>query len=82
MYLVFIYYAYVYNVLHFILNKSINQKYTDCKNINITEEGVKKLLLNKACGPDGISPRLLKIVAEEVIPALTLIVLPKLLPAV
>ena len=26
MYLVFIYYAYVYNVLHFILNKSINQK--------------------------------------------------------
>ena len=26
MYLVFIYYAYVYNVLHFILNQSINQK--------------------------------------------------------
>ena len=25
MYLVFIYYAYVYNVLHFRLNKSINQ---------------------------------------------------------
>ena len=25
MYLVFIYYAYVYTVLHFILNKSINQ---------------------------------------------------------
>ena len=25
MYLVFIYYAYVYNVLHFILNQSINQ---------------------------------------------------------
>ena len=25
MYFVFIYYAYVYNVLHFILNKSINQ---------------------------------------------------------
>ena len=25
MYLVFIYYAYMYNVLHFILNKSINQ---------------------------------------------------------
>ena len=51
--------------------------YTDCKNINITEEGVKKLLLNldpnKACGPDGISPRLLKIVAEEVTPALTLL---------
>ena len=28
MYLVFIYYAYVYNVLHFILNKSINQSET------------------------------------------------------
>ncbi|KAK2167742.1 hypothetical protein NP493_1264g00008 [Ridgeia piscesae] len=28
---------------------------------------------NKACGPDGISPRLLKIVAEEVTPALTLL---------
>ena len=25
MHLVFIYYAYVYNVLHFILNQSINQ---------------------------------------------------------
>ena len=52
-------------------------EYTDCKNINITEEGVKKLLLNldpnKACGPDGIPPRLLKIVAEEVTPALTLL---------
>ena len=51
-------------------------EYTDCKNINITE-GVKKLLLsvdlNKACGPDGIIPRLLKIVAEEVTPALTLL---------
>jgi len=33
------------------------------KNINITEEGVKKLLLNldpnKACGPDGTTPRIL-----------------------
>ena len=52
-------------------------EYTDCKNINITEEGMKKLLLNldpnKACGPDGISPRLLKTVAEEVTPALTLL---------
>ena len=28
---------------------------------------------NKACGPDGITPRLLKIVAEEVTPALTLL---------
>ena len=58
--------------------KSVLTEYTDCKNINITDEGVKKLLLNldpnKACGPDGISPRLLKIVAEEVTPALTLLV--------
>ena len=50
-------------------------EYTDCKNINITDERLKKLLLNldpnKACGPDGITPGLLKIVAEEVTPALT-----------
>jgi len=52
-------------------------EYVDCKNINITEEGVKKLLLNlypnKACGPDGITQRFMMIVAEEVTPALTLL---------
>lgn len=51
--------------------------YPTCGDINITEEGVKKLLLNlnpnKACGPDGITPRLLKTVAEEMAPALTLL---------
>ena len=38
---------------------------------------MRKLLLNlnpnKACGPDGITPRLLKMVAEELTPALTLL---------
>ena len=51
--------------------------YPTCGDINITEEGVKKLLLNlnpkKACSPDGITPRLLKTVAEEIAPALTLL---------
>ena len=51
--------------------------YPSCGDISITEDGVRKLLLNlnpnKACGPDGISPRLLKMVAEELTPALTLL---------
>ena len=51
--------------------------YPNCDNINITEEGVKKLLLNlnpnKACGPDDITPRLLKTVVEEITPAVTLL---------
>eukprot|EP00745_Piridium_sociabile_P043862 TRINITY_DN90469_c0_g1_i3.p1 TRINITY_DN90469_c0_g1~~TRINITY_DN90469_c0_g1_i3.p1 ORF type:complete len:124 (+),score=27.07 TRINITY_DN90469_c0_g1_i3:136-507(+) len=46
-------------------------------NIDITEQGVVKLLknldLNKASGPDGISPRLLKGMADESGPALTLL---------
>ena len=41
------------------------------------EEGVKKLLLrtdpNKACGPDGITSRLLETVAEEITQFLTLL---------
>ena len=56
-------------------------EYTDCKDIHITEEGMKTFLLkldpNKACGPDGVTPRLMKTVLEEVTPA---IALPKLLP--
>ena len=48
-----------------------------CNTITITEEGVRKLLkaLNpaKAPGPDGISPRLLRDLADELAPALTLI---------
>ena len=51
--------------------------YPYCNNINMTEEGVKKLLLNlnpnKACSPDDITPRLMKTVVEEITPALTLI---------
>ena len=51
--------------------------YPSCGDISITEDGVRKLLLNlnpnKACGPDGITPRLLKMVTEELTPALTLL---------
>ena len=43
--------------------------------IQITEAGVKKLLLNlgpnKASGPDGFIPRALRELAEEVTPSLT-----------
>ena len=46
-------------------------------NININCEGAKKLLKNlnphKAGGPDGISPRVLRELAEELAPALTTI---------
>ena len=52
-------------------------EYPLCGDISITEDGVRKLLLslnpNKACGPDGITPRLLKMVAEELTPALTVL---------
>ena len=45
--------------------------------ITITEPGVLKLLtnlkVNKACGPDGISPRIMKELAAELAPTLTLI---------
>jgi hypothetical protein len=44
-------------------------------NVNITDEGVKKLLkgLNpsKASGPDQLSPRLLKELHTEIAPVLT-----------
>lgn len=47
------------------------------EDINITEEGVRKLLRNlnphKASGPDGISHRVLKELADELAPALTLL---------
>ena len=49
--------------------------YTKLEDINITSSGVKKLLQSqnphKACGPDGISPRILKELAEEIAPILT-----------
>jgi hypothetical protein len=48
-----------------------------CEEIVITQAGVLKLLKafdpSKASGPDNISPRVLKEIAEEVIPALTLL---------
>jgi hypothetical protein len=48
-----------------------------CCDIDITAPGVAKLLKSldptKACGPDGISPRLLKECADELGPALTLL---------
>ena len=51
--------------------------YSELCELNITEEGVKKLLLklnpNKACGPDDITPRVLRELAEEVAPILTMI---------
>jgi hypothetical protein len=53
------------------------QRGPDLDNIIISEEGVLKQLLNlkpnKACGPDGISPRFLQLVAHEISPALTLL---------
>ena len=46
-----------------------------CQDITITTDGVKKLLKSlkpaKASGPDNISPRVLKELADEVAPALT-----------
>ena len=51
--------------------------YPKCEDINISIEGVCKLLMNldpnKACGPDGLSPRILKETAIEIAPALTAI---------
>ena len=41
-------------------------------NIHVTEEGVKKLLqglnTSKACGPDEISPKILKELSHELTP--------------
>ena len=52
-------------------------EYPKCKDIDITENGVRKLLssLNphKAPGPDGLSPKLLQIVGDEIAPAVTLL---------
>ena len=51
--------------------------YSELSKIHISEEGARKLLKelnpNKACGPDGISPRVLKELADEVAPILTLL---------
>ena len=51
--------------------------YAELRDVTITTDGVKKLLQNlnphKASGPDGISPRVLRELAEEVAPILTTI---------
>jgi hypothetical protein len=48
------------------------------KDINITENGVHKLLKNlnpnKAAGPDNITPRVLKELATHIAPILTILV--------
>ena len=48
-----------------------------CPDLNITKEGVRRLLhdLNpsKACGPDGVTPRLLRTVANEICASVTLL---------
>ena len=49
-------------------------KYEKMPDINITDTGIEKLLKNlvptKAAGPDGISPRVLKELAQEIAPLL------------
>ena len=51
--------------------------YSGLSKIHISEEGFRKLLKglnpNKACGPNGILPQVLKELAEEVAPILTLL---------
>ena len=51
--------------------------YSTIDSLNLTVDGVSNLLHNlevhKACGPDGISPRLLKETASNIAPMLTLI---------
>ena len=54
-----------------------NPEFPKIQDINITEPGVRKLLQNlkpnKASGPDNISPLILKTLAPEIAPSLTLI---------
>ena len=58
-------------------NLSVDREGPKCDSITISEAGVRKLLMqlepSKAPGPDGISPRLLKHLADELAPALTLL---------
>ena len=53
------------------------KEYPQCPDITITENGVRKLLANlnvhKAAGPDGLTPKLLQLVADQIAPALTLL---------
>jgi hypothetical protein len=56
---------------------SIKSKYQTMPDITVTCEGIAKLLLNlnpnKAAGPDEIKPRVLKELATEIAPILTII---------
>jgi hypothetical protein len=56
---------------------SIKSKYQTIPDITITCAGIAKLLLNlnpnKAAGPDEIKPRVLKELATEITPILTII---------
>ena len=56
---------------------SVKSKYQTMPDITITCEGIAKLLLNlnpnKADGPDEIKPRVLKELATEIAPILTII---------
>ena len=51
--------------------------YRPMRDIEIDQKGIEKLLKNldptKACGPDGLSPRVLKELASEIAPILTII---------
>ena len=51
--------------------------YPSMEDITITNQGIVKLLKNlnphKATGPDGVPAKLLKVVAEEIAPAITLL---------
>ena len=59
------------------LNIQTGRKFPSMPTISIEPEGVLKLLRglneNKASGPDGISSKILKLAAEELAPALTVI---------
>ncbi len=56
---------------------NMNGQFKEMGNINITENGILKLLKslnpNKAAGPDNISPRVLKHLATDISPILTII---------
>jgi len=51
---------------------NMNGQYETAPDINITEEGVRKLLTglnpHKAAGPDSITPRVLKELVDEIAP--------------
>ena len=52
-------------------------EYPECEELEITESGVRKQLNNlnpyKAAGPDGLTPKLLQTVSEQIAPSITLL---------